>query len=52
MRWVNKKKPGCCHLLASLASLSMMKVVELHEGKQKEKRPMVSYLLDRFFIFW
>jgi hypothetical protein len=42
MRRVNKKKPGCFRLLASLASLSMLKVVELHEGNQKEKRTMVS----------
>jgi hypothetical protein len=30
----------------------MLKVVELHEGKQKEKRTMVNSLLDQFFIFW
>jgi hypothetical protein len=47
---MNKKKLGCCRLLASLASLSMLKEVELHEGKQKGKT-MVSSLLDRFFIF-
>jgi hypothetical protein len=52
MKQVNKKKPGCCRLLASLPSLSMLKVVQLHEGKQKEKRTMVSSFLDRFFIFW
>jgi hypothetical protein len=51
MKRVNKKKPGCCRLLASLVSLSMLKVVQLHEGKQKEKRTMVSSLLNRFFIF-
>ena len=51
MKRVNKKKPGCCRLLASLASLSMLKVVQLHEGKQKEKEPwLVLCWIDSSFF--